>query len=497
MDVLQQYPELSSYLDDSDDYETTASEFAADDQRWLLVTQRGPQDGGQLLFRITRAGLKPVAADTAVNLNPSTRGFEVERAPFPVYAVSSDADHTAVAVKMEEAVGTFSTSAGPDHGNLACVWAVRHLVRDVLDRWITRTDTTSDFASELKGGFKRSFAEADIPAGGIIISPTKWLSGTAPVRHGHVGLLGQRGQGDERPIYSNSSSQERWMQNFTLGHWHDHYGSKGLDVLFFPLPTPEVSARRSPAEAEFQAEALARLTMPHPADDDSQPDPLAGEGIPQRGLVLEGEFTRADTGLPISRLNALKVARFMKDNFGPAMRQAVAGTPFSVDLLCGIACQETAIYWVGLIGTSPVDKILERCVYDASGDYPGTNRSVFPVNTAAFRGRYGDDFTSMLIEEANQTRALRGYGPKPWVYKGYGIFQYDLQYVSSNEAFFRERQWYRFDACLQKAVGELKKKYAVAGDLWHAVRAYNGSGARATTYANNVMQFTEWCATVA
>jgi hypothetical protein len=29
--------------------------------------------------------------------------------------------------------------------------------------------------------------------------------------------------------------------------------------------------------------------------------------------------------------------------------------------------------------------------------------------------------------EANDTRKLRGFGPQHWVYKGYGLFQYDLQ----------------------------------------------------------------------
>lgn len=55
------------------------------------------------------------------------------------------------------------------------------------------------------------------------------------------------------------------------------------------------------------------------------------------------------------------------------------------------------------------------------------------------RQRYGDQFTQMLIDEANETRALRGFGPKDWVYKGYGIYQYDLQHVPGNEAFIRVR----------------------------------------------------------
>jgi hypothetical protein len=496
MDILNQYPELASFLDDGSVYDVTASEFRADDQRWLLVTQRGPEDGGQLLFRITEEGLKPEAIDTALDLNPASRGLELSRAPNPVYAPSSDEDQVTTAATMREQVNVFSTRTGPDGGNLACVWAVRHLVRKALNRWITRTDSTSTFATELENGFRRTFTEAEVPASGIIISPTIWGLGSMRGRHGHVGLLGPREPGVDRLIYSNSSVRARWEQNFTLSAWKQRYEvTKGLRVLFFPLPMLAPAGTRSPEAETFSRDFRVPLSG-DAADDGLQPDPLAGEGIPERSLVLNRDATRADAGLPIDHAKTLKVARFMKANFGPAMKNAVAGTPFSVDLLCGIACKETAIFWGGLIDTLPLSKIIERCVFDASGDFPGAPRNAFPPNTAAFRERYGNAFTAMLIDEANQTRALRNYGPKQWVYKGYGIFQYDLQHVVTDEAFFREKQWYSFDTCLTKAVDELKKKYAATGDLWRAVRAYNGSGPRATQYANHVMQFAEWCATV-
>ena len=496
MDVLKQYPELEAFLDDASAYEVTASEFRADDQRWLLVTQRGPDDGGQLLFRITGEGLKPEAVDTALDLNPSSRGLELSRSPTPVYAPSTQADQTAIAIEMQEQVNVFSTRTGPDGGNLACVWAVRHIVRNKLGRWVTRTDSTSTFANELEYGFRRTFTEAEVPAGGIIISPTIWGSGSMRGRHGHVGLLGPREPGVDRRIYSNSSGRARWEQNFTLSKWKRVYEeTKGLRVLFFPLPMPAPVVTRSRADDDLTRDFRS------PLDDDTghdglEPNPLAGEGIPERGLILGPDATRADTGMPINHAQALKVARFMKSKFGAKMQAAVAGTPFSVDILCGIAAKETAIFWVGLIDTLPVDKIIERCVFDASGDFPGAPRNPFPRNTAAFRERYGDTFTAMLIEEANKTRALRNFGPKQWVYKGYGIFQYDLQHVVADEAFFREKQWYSFDTCLSKAVSELKQKFAATGDLWRAVRAYNGSGPNATRYANHVMQYAEWCASV-
>jgi hypothetical protein len=200
--------------------------------------------------------------------------------------------------------------------------------------------------------------------------------------------------------------------------------------------------------------------------------------------------------LPISREQTHTVARWMKSNFGGEIQGAVASTPFSLDIVCAIACQETAYVWIHFLDRLSTDRILERCVFDASGDFPGTRRNPFPRNTAAFRQRYGDQFTQMLIDEANETRALRGFGPKDWVYKGYGIYQYDLQHVTDNEAFFRQKQWYQHDRCLAMLMRELREKYAAQQDLWKAIRAYNGSGPSATDYANNVIQFAHYCAEV-
>jgi hypothetical protein len=49
-----------------------------------------------------------------------------------------------------------------------------------------------------------------------------------------------------------------------------------------------------------------------------------------------------------------------------------------------------------------------------------------------------------------------GYSRKNWVYKGYCLFQYDLQFVRVDPDFFFERQWYRFDACLERLMRELR-----------------------------------------
>lgn len=205
-----------------------------------------------------------------------------------------------------------------------------------------------------------------------------------------------------------------------------------------------------------------------------------------------GAAERADD-LPISPRQAEACARWMKAQFGAKMQAVTNGTPFSAAILSAMVCQETAYFWISRVNSLTAAEILARCVLDASGEIPDAPRTAFPRNTAAFRNAYGQDFTDLLIAEGNATRALRGFGPRPWVYKGYGIFQYDLQFVRSDEAYFREKHWYDIDRCLNRVMGELKEAFERQGELWEAIRAYNGSGPRARQYKANVKRFHAFC----
>ncbi|MBB6487745.1 peptidase S8/S53 subtilisin kexin sedolisin [Rhizobium lusitanum] len=202
--------------------------------------------------------------------------------------------------------------------------------------------------------------------------------------------------------------------------------------------------------------------------------------------------------LPITPAQAVKCAQWMMDNFASKLAAAVQGKAYRMKHLCALVCQESACYWLAWVGSHSVDEIVARCVFDASGDDPTSPRSVFPQNTAQFRQRFGDGFTDMLIEEANKTRRLRGFHDKQWVYKGYGLFQYDLQNsITGDEAFFRQKQWYDFDTCLSRCCLELDAKLqSTNGDLWQAIKSYNGSGPRAQKYLQRVKAFTDYCAPV-
>ncbi len=200
----------------------------------------------------------------------------------------------------------------------------------------------------------------------------------------------------------------------------------------------------------------------------------------------------AQLDLPINQTTCIKCAEWMNMHFGNQFHELLLGTPFSKELLFAIACQETAIYWYQWIHEHTPFEILARCVFDASGDVNGT-RKVFPKNTAAFVEKYGQSLADSLIAEANITRKWRGFEPKKWVYAGYGIFQYDIQYIETDADFFIQKKWYAIENCLDRILAELKEKWlSHPNDLFQTVRSYNGSGKQAENYAWNVFQFLEW-----
>lgn len=239
--ILERYPGLAEHLDDLCIRVSSGEEVCFRGERYLLVTQAGEHDGGQLLFRYEDDGtLEPVFGDTLIDFAVFGSGLGELGTSLRCGPSTAD-EHRTVYEYMLSQVNVFSSRSGPDNGNLACVWAVRHIVRNALHRWITRTDGTAVFAPELRACFgKSSFEESEVPAGGLIISPSRQVPGERRRRIGHVGILGEHSRGD-RLIYSNSSARARWEQNFTLSKWIQTYRlGKGLSVYFFPLPSHTV-----------------------------------------------------------------------------------------------------------------------------------------------------------------------------------------------------------------------------------------------------------------
>lgn len=201
--------------------------------------------------------------------------------------------------------------------------------------------------------------------------------------------------------------------------------------------------------------------------------------------------------LPLSESQTRKASKWLKENFANELFPHILNTKFTLDLVCGIFCQETASKLIFWMDTHEPEVILARCVFDASGDFPGTSRSAFPKNRIEFQEAYGIEATEKLIHEANLQRAMpqagnsKGWSPAKFLYKGYGIFQYDLQNIKHDKDFFLLKQWYSFSECASRLIKILNEKSANHSSVHDIVRSYNGSGARAEQYAINVFTFSE------
>ena len=203
--------------------------------------------------------------------------------------------------------------------------------------------------------------------------------------------------------------------------------------------------------------------------------------------------------MPLSKSQCIVCSAWMKNNFEEKIIAIVNNTPFDEELVYAIACQETAQRWQMWINAADAATVLERCVFDASGDFPDTTRGAFPKNKNEFITEYGNTLTQMLVDEGNKMRAMpqpgfpHGYGAASFLYKGYGIFQYDLQNIKTDKSFFADKLWYSIDECLERLIKELNEKWkAHRNDMYNTVKAYNGSGTRAEQYAQRVSQFYTW-----
>lgn len=157
--------------------------------------------------------------------------------------------------------------------------------------------------------------------------------------------------------------------------------------------------------------------------------------------------------------------RWFKSNFGARIAAGIAGTPFDVDMLTAIACQETGSLW-GVMrhkaGLTP-DKIAALCCGDTLDANKG--RSAFPRNKAdlvAPSVARGQDMFNIaraaLLAMADQVPGYEFARTNQAKFcHGFGVFQYDLQFFLTNPSYFLNREYENFDKSLARAIGELKR----------------------------------------
>lgn len=160
---------------------------------------------------------------------------------------------------------------------------------------------------------------------------------------------------------------------------------------------------------------------------------------------------------------------WFKTTFHSQIEPAIAGTPYSLDLLAAMALQETGEIWAPLRKTLDLDTLLEICVGDVI-DADGGRRA-FPKTRADLVGAArGDEMFTIahdsLVAMARHVPVYAKFAQRSHKFcHGYGIFQYDIQFFKDDPDYFLNREWRHFERSLAKAVEELRSAQNRIPDL--------------------------------
>ena len=180
---------------------------------------------------------------------------------------------------------------------------------------------------------------------------------------------------------------------------------------------------------------------------------------------------------------------WFKTHFAARMAPRLAGTPFDIDRLTAIACQETGSLW-GVMRTNPdltPDDIAALCCGDSLDADKG--RSAFPRTKADLLAVANGPAMFAIARQAllDMADQVPGYAfaktnTKKFAH-GFGVFQYDLQFFLTNPDYFLNRRYEIFENSLDHAIGELKTGLKTMGlqnatsisdlDFCHVAICYN------------------------
>jgi hypothetical protein len=148
---------------------------------------------------------------------------------------------------------------------------------------------------------------------------------------------------------------------------------------------------------------------------------------------------------------------WFKKNFNANLQSSVKNTPYSVDLLCAMAYQETGYIWSTMANKLAIKEIAMLAVGDTLD-----SRSVFPRSKAELVAQPNGAamFTIARQSLVDMAKFVNGYNgavknPNKFCH-GYGIFQYDIQFFKTDPQYFLQKKWADIDACFGKCINELK-----------------------------------------
>jgi hypothetical protein len=161
----------------------------------------------------------------------------------------------------------------------------------------------------------------------------------------------------------------------------------------------------------------------------------------------------------------VEAIRWFKQQFRNQIEPALAGTPFDLDMIVAIACQETGYIWNSLRNKPlSIDRIVALCVGDTI-DFrpPNGGRRAFPKNKAALiaepNGTAMFEIARSALEE--MSAHIPGYGsavanPNKFCH-GFGVFQRDLQFFKDDPDYFLEKRYESFPNTLAHCLSELRR----------------------------------------
>jgi len=161
--------------------------------------------------------------------------------------------------------------------------------------------------------------------------------------------------------------------------------------------------------------------------------------------------------------------RWFKQHFHSDIEAAVAGTPFDLDMMTALACQETGEIWP-VLRKDPqltVNDIVALCVGDTLDADKG--RRAFPKTKAeliaAPNGQAMFDIARQgLVDMAAHIKSYRGAASNPNKFvHGFGIWQYDLQFFRTDPQYFLQKRYETVSGTLGKALGELTEALKKVG----------------------------------
>ena len=160
---------------------------------------------------------------------------------------------------------------------------------------------------------------------------------------------------------------------------------------------------------------------------------------------------------------------WFKTQFASRINTSVQGTPFDIDMLTAIACQETGELWGAMRHDADLtaDQIVALCCGDTldadkgRGAFPRTKADLLAVPNGQMMF---DIARKALLDMAGHIPAYRfAFTNQRKFCHGYGVFQYDLQFFLKNPDYFLQRRYEVFENTLVRALVELKNGLKTRG----------------------------------